>query len=275
MGFQFANASGDDTAPLSKGKREWKQAGLSMIRNRQDYEKYVWPTPETVDYYPVEYVCKNIPDGMKVIPFTGGILEFVTWLTGFDAFSYLLIDEPELIGNLFRRVSDLIINIYRHFADMDNVGALWLGDDMGHKTGTLVSPTLLRKYVFPTYKKLVQIAHEHKYPFLLHSCGNLKEVMDDLINDVGIDGKHSYEDVFITVVEAKRKYGDRISILGGIDMNFLSRATVEEVRKYVRNVLDKCAPGGGYCLGTGNSIANYIKIENYLAMLDVGWNYAK
>ena len=38
----------------------------------------------------------------------------------------------------------------------------------------------------------------------------------------------------------------------------------------MRHTLDLCMPGGGYCLGTGNSVANYIPLDNYLAMLDEG-----
>jgi len=38
----------------------------------------------------------------------------------------------------------------------------------------------------------------------------------------------------------------------------------------VRRTLAVCQPGGGYCLGTGNSVANYIPLDNYLAMLDEG-----
>jgi uroporphyrinogen decarboxylase len=94
--------------------------------------------------------------------------------------------------------------------------------------------------------------------------------MDDIIDDVGIDAKHSFEDTFMPVTEAKRLYGDRIALLGGVDVDFLCRATVDQVRDYVRNVINLCAPGGGYALGTGNSVANYIPVENYLTMLDEG-----
>jgi uroporphyrinogen decarboxylase len=94
--------------------------------------------------------------------------------------------------------------------------------------------------------------------------------MDDLIDDVKIDAKHSFEDKILPVTEAKRRYGDRIAILGGVDMNFLCTANPEAIRRYVRKVIEICAPGGGYALGTGNSVANYIPFENYLAMLDEG-----
>ena len=71
----------------------------------------------------------------------------------------------------------------------------------------------------------------------------------------------------------KRRWGDRVSLIGGIDMDFLCRASEEQVRRRVRETLDVCQPGGGYCLGTGNSVANYVPVDNYLAMLDEGRRY--
>ena len=57
-------------------------------------------------------------------------------------------------------------------------------------------------------------------------------------------------------------------------MDFLCRADEKQVRARVRETLRKCMPGGGYCLGTGNSVANYIPLDNYLAMLDEGRKFA-
>ena len=63
------------------------------------------------------------------------------------------------------------------------------------------------------------------------------------------------------------------ALLGGIDVDFLCRASEDEVRQRTRKTLEICMPGGGYCLGTGNSVANYIPVNNYLAMLDEGRKY--
>ena len=102
----------------------------------------------------------------------------------------------------------------------------------------------------------------------------LEEIMDDLIDDVGIDGKHSYEDAILPVTEAKKRYGKRMAILGGIDVDFLCRADEKSIRRRVKETLKTCMAGGGYCLGTGNTVANYIPLENYLAMLDEGRKFA-
>lgn len=98
--------------------------------------------------------------------------------------------------------------------------------------------------------------------------------MEDLIEDVGVDAKHSYEDTIVDVRDMKARYGSRLTLLGGIDVDFLCRASETEIRQRVRDTLNHCHLGGGYCLGTGNTVANYVPIENYLAMLDEGRKFS-
>ena len=259
-----------DTAELSRGQRMWVDEFHGTIETREDFEKYPWPSPRDIDYSRIEKLGKRLPDGMMVIGLTSGVLENVTWLMGYENLSFALYDVPQLAKDMFDKVGEILLSAHSTMAQMEWVGALAMGDDLGFKTSTLISPEHLREYVFPWQKQIVEAAHAYDKPLILHSCGNLEKIMDDLIDYVGIDAKHSFEDVIMPVTEAKRRYGERISVLGGIDINFLCQASSEEVRTYVRRVLNECAPGGGYCLGTGNSVANYIKLENYLTMLDEG-----
>jgi uroporphyrinogen decarboxylase len=189
---------------------------------------------------------------------------------GYESLCYALYDQRDLV----RAISDRLLVMYRQIVERilvyERVKLVWGSDDMGFKTGTLISPDDLREFALPSHKVIAEMCHAAGRPYLLHSCGNLKTIMEDLIADVGIDAKHSFEDVIEGVIEAKREYGDRIALLGGIDVDFLCRADKEQIRERVRSTLASCMPGGGYCLGTGNSVANYIPIDNYLAMLDEG-----
>ncbi|MCJ7622574.1 MAG: hypothetical protein MUO76_03650 [Anaerolineaceae bacterium] len=260
----------DDTAALSRGKRNWVNAASGIVNSWEDFENYPWPTAGDVHYDDYEFVSKNLPEGMKMIASSGGMLEWVMWLMGFVPFAMGIYEQPDLIAGLFDRIGEIHAEVYDIVAGMPDVGAFFLGDDMGYKSGTFIKPEHMRRYVFPKQKMLAEITHKHGLPFLLHACGNLEAIMDDLIEDVGIDGRHSFEDVILPVGEAKRRYGKRVSILGGVDMDMLASSSEEQVRLYTRRVLEECMPGGGYALGTGNSVANYIPLSNYLAMLDEG-----
>ncbi len=274
--WEMGRLTTTDTADLSRGERGWVNENEGVIASMEDFERYPWPTPESVDYSGVEFVVEHLPEGMKLITCPpGGILEWVMWLMGFVPFATGIYDQPDLIEAMFEKIGELYVPIYETLADFPKVGAMLVADDMGYKTGPFIAPEHLRKYVFPRQKKLAEISHAHGYPFWIHACGNLEAVMDDLIDDVGIDGKHSFEDTFLSAGEAKRRYGDRIAILGGVDMDMLSRSSEEEVRAYTRRLLEECMPGGGYALGTGNTVANYIPVKNYLAMLDEGMNFGR
>ena len=259
-----------DAAEFSRGQREFVDEHHATIATREDFDEYPWPAPQDIDYSRIEDVGRRLPDGMMAIGETTGVLENVTWLMGYEALSYALYDDPQLMKGMFEKVGGLMLAAHSTMAQMEWVGALCLADDMGFKTSTMISPKHFREYVFPWQKRIAEAAHAYDKPLILHACGNLEGIMEDLIEYVGIDAKHSFQDNIMPVTEVKKRYGNRISILGGVDMDFLCQASPDEVRRYTRRVLDECAPGGGYCLGTGNSVANYLKLENYLTMLDEG-----
>jgi uroporphyrinogen decarboxylase len=91
--------------------------------------------------------------------------------------------------------------------------------------------------------------------------------MDDIIDDMKFDGKHSYEDTIQPVEQAYEQYGGRIAILGGIDLDFLVRSTPEEVFRRSKAMLERSAGRGSYALGTGNSVPEYVPRDNYFAMV--------
>jgi uroporphyrinogen decarboxylase len=252
----------------SNSSRVWITESSTMIANREDFEKHQWPDPEWIHYSNMEYAASRLPEGMRIIPRVSGIFENVSWLTGIENLSYLLIDDPQLVAEMFDIVGSILLKVTENLVQMEGAGALFMGDDLGFRTGTLMSPDHLRQYVFPWQKKICEAAHKQGIPFILHSCGNIEKVMDDLIEDVGIDARHSFEDAILPVEQAVEKYSNRIAILGGVDMDLLTRGTEEQVRARVREIIERSASSGRFAIGTGNSIASYINPNNYLAMLD-------
>lgn len=148
----------------------------------------------------------------------------------------------------------------------NTVGVMMASDDWGFHIQTMLSPAVMREYIFPWKKKMVALAHNMGKPAILHSCGQLDAVMEDIIEDIGFDGKHSYEDNITPVEEMYERWGGRIAILGGLDVDFLVRSTLEEITARAKHMLELAAEKGGYALGSGNSIPDYIPAEHYFAM---------
>lgn len=195
-------------------------------------------------------------------------MEHACFLMGSENLFVAIYDDEALVVRLFERIGQSLAEIAKRLVQYEKLGIYRFGDDLGYKSATMLSPEMLRKYVFPWQKKVVLEAHKAGKAFILHSCGQLQEVMDDLIDDVGIDAKHSFEDAIMPVTEAKKRWGRRIAILGGVDVDFLCRRTPGEVKNYTLKILEECSKNGGYAIGTGNTVTNYIPVKNYLAMLE-------
>jgi len=277
LSFTSKKRVGKDTALISRGKRHWVEEGKGVITCWEDFEKYNWPSLKELDLWPFEFVSRNLPEGMGIFAsFSSGVFEILSnELFGLETLCYLIYDNPDLVEAAANKVGETIYRAYKNIIGLDNLVGFFQPDDMGFKTSTLLSPDILRKYILPWHKKFAKLAHENGLIYILHNCGYCEPIMEDLIEDVRIDAKHSFEDTVMPVTEFKKKYGDRVAAVGGVDVNKLCRLEEKKLRQYIRNILDKCMLGGGYALGSGNSITNYTPVENYLIMLDEGVKWGK
>lgn len=258
------------------GGRTFQDEHRGPIMSWQDFERFPWPDPlaseATLD---LEWYERHLPDGMCVIA-SGGFAHFaehLTWLMGYETLCYALYDQRDLVRAIADKLTEIYDTAVQRMLQFERVKVVWGSDDMGFKTGLMISPEDTREFILPGHRRMAERAHAAGRPYLLHACGNLGDIMEDLIETVRIDAKHSFEDTIEDVRDLKATIGRRIALLGGIDVDFLCRAEPAAIRQRVRETLDICQPGGGYGLGTGNSVANYIPLDHYLAMLDEGRLY--
>ena len=246
-----------------------------VIKNRADFENYPWDTLADV-YFDRFGKCfaslaRTCPAGMKAVGGVGnGVFECVQDLVGYMNLCFLKVDDPELYADLFKKVGDLQVTIWERFLQeyADVFCVLRFGDDLGFNSMTLLSAQDIVEHILPQYRRITDMVHAAGKPFLLHSCGNLFAVFDDIIEKANIDAKHSNEDSIAHFSVWAEKYGDRIGNFGGIDTDVLCRESPENIRKYVFDCLGKVNGRGGIAFGSGNSIPDYVPTEGYLAMIE-------
>jgi len=194
---------------------------------------------------------------------------FPTMLSmGFEGFSVALYENRAFVEAVLDRFCEWSYVVAERVCQL-GFDAYVSTDDMAFKTATFFSPAVFRELVLPRYQRLAQ---EVTLPWLIHSDGNLLPFLDDLLG-LGIVGLHPNEKGAMDIRATKRDYGDRICVLGNLDLNILGMGTPQDVDDEVRELIRDLAPGGGYILTSGNSLAGYLLPENVVAMSRADQNY--
>lgn len=256
-------------------ERAWAEEGTGIIGDLADFEAMKWPDPAAVNYAAVEKLGQALPKGARVIACVGYIFATVNRLMGFQNFCEKLVEEPDLVARVFDRVGQFQLKVFETVVDIDCVGATVHNDDMAYANGTMISPAQLRKYLWPWYKEMCRISKDKGKPIVYHSDGNVSRVLDDIV-ETGFNGLNPLEPKVMDVVQVKKQYGDRLALIGNIDLVYtLTRGTPEEVENEVRQRIRELAPGGGYCVASANSITEYVPLANYNAMREATFKWGK
>jgi len=256
------------------GERNWHASSQGMITTMTEFEQFEWPSLDTVNYSEFEAAHTALPDGMKIIGQYGDIFTWTWDFMGFETFSFALIDNPELVAALFDKIGEIVLALFETMANFSAVGALFYSDDIAINTGLFVAPQVYRQYLFPWMKKIGAICTRKNIPFIYHTDGNIWEVLDDL-KDCGVNALQPIEPQAMDIVELKLRRGRDFCFVGNVDVDLLARGTTWQVEEEVKRLLRHVAPGGGFCLGSGNTVPDYAIYENYLAMIETGKTYGR
>lgn len=258
-----------DGGALGGGKK-------GIIQTREDFERYPWD--KIPDYFFKEYsehflaLRETMPEGMKAIGGVGnGIFECVQDLVGFEDLCYMKVDDEDLYQDMFKAVGEVLYRIWERF--LPEFGDIYcvcrFGDDLGFKSSTLLWADDVKEYIVPQYKRIIELIHSYDKPFLLHSCGCIFEVMEDIIEVAKIDAKHSNEDVISPYEKWIDDYGNRIGNFGGLDTDALCDLNQCDIVSYATHVYEICnKKGKGVAIGSGNSIPDYVSVSRYTKAIE-------
>jgi uroporphyrinogen decarboxylase len=256
-------------------ERKWATEKVGVITTFEEFERYVFPAVGQADYSRFEQVPSLLPEGMGVVGQHGDIFTMVWEMMGFETFSLCLYENTELVGKMFERIGGLVYSLFENMVSFDCVNALWYSDDVAYAEGLMVSPAVLMKYFFPWLKQIGDLCQRYNKPLIYHSDGVLWDVMDDIIS-CGVSALHPIEPKAMDIVKVKDRVGGKLCLIGNVDLgNTLVLGTQEKVINEVKEKLSAVAPGGGYCIGSSNSIPNYVNLQNYRAMIETAIEYGK
>ncbi len=260
-------AAMDRGLAMDCGNESWNLEKRAAIQEESDFDLFPWEEAGNIDYSKFHNVQAYLPPKMKIVALSGKIFTLSWLLMGYENFSIKLMLETEFVKKVIDKVAAIQFKAMETVVKMPNLAAVWLVDDIAFGTGTIVNPEYYRQLIFPWYKKFAKVCHDNCKYLFFHSDGLLWDVMDDLI-EIGFDALHPIDPTCMDIAEVKRRVGDKLCIFGNVPNDLLMTGTPEEVAAYTRNLIRTIGPGGGYCVGSGNSVPEWASIDNYRAMVE-------
>lgn len=261
-------------APIYAEKIEGKEGRLfygdGLVRTEEDLDMLVLPDPhDDALYAEAEEFARN--KGDYSLWFTTRMGVFNAWLTmGVEPFSVALYENRPFVEEVLDRYYNWMEVVAERICQLD-FDVFFTTDDMAFKSQPFFSPKVFEELILPRHRK---VAEKITIPWCMHSDGNLMPFLDNIL-DLGIDGLHPIEKGAMDIRDMKRDYGDRICLLGNVDLNLLGIGTTEQVDEEVRGLIRDVAPGGGYIVTSGNSLAAYLNPTNVLALSEAVQKYGE
>lgn len=229
-------------------------------------------TPEMMEL--VEYTVGKVGDKILVMGDADGCFPVGgSWLHVFLKAMYV---RPDLVKRLLAYSTKVAVTYIEAMIDA-GVEAVSGGSDIAYRNGPYMSPKHFREFILPVMRVHAEACHRRGVPFLKHTDGNINPISSDFLLASGIDGYLAIEPrAGMDIAELKRRYGHRICFFGNIDCaHTLVYGSEADVRKEVRNLVDSAAQGGGLIVASSNSAHTFVKLRNFLAMIDetkeYGW----
>jgi len=196
-----------------------------------------------------------------------GLFERAWFLRGMENLMMDFYRNPEFVKELLDRIMEYNLGIIDEILEYP-VDGIMLGDDWGGMDNLLMGPEIWDQFIKPRARQLYRKVNESGLQLFVHSCGNIKELLPDLI-EMGVDVINPVQVLAMNPLEIKQKYGDQVALFGGVStQGVLPHGEPEEVKSAVRDAVNSLSQGGGFILAPDQELQMDVPMENILAFIE-------
>ena len=175
--------------------------------------------------------------------------------------------EEDFVQALMEKITDYNLSVLDVALEHDFDG-VYFGDDYGQQTGLMMSPAMWRQFIKPQLKRLFDKAVSKNLTICMHSCGNIFDILGDLI-DIGLDIYQTVQPEVYDLNKLKKEFGADLSFYGAIStQRDLPYKTPDEMKKIIKDTISVLGKGGGYIVAPTHRVSQDTPAENIIAMVE-------
>ena len=246
------------------------------VTDLDSFKKYQPPALDSsIRFKKIEKAIERFGKEKAIVVNLHDIFSFPRDMMGLDNFLISFITQPELVREIVGFSVDYNLELAK-LVKKRGIEIIGIGDDIADNKGPFVSPDMFREFLYPEFKRVVQGYKKMGFFVIKHSDGNLKPVLDMII-DSGIDCLDPIDPLGgMDMLYIREKYGSRIARKGNIDcVKVLVDGKPDQVVEAVKDCIRKGSPGGGHIISSSNSLHAGINPELYKIMLDAVRKYGE
>jgi len=246
-----------------------------LIDKPSDVDKIKIPTPDDYLQHPnfhliKEAVRKAGDDFFRIGSVPGPTMNYIMSKRGNTRGLMDLIENPGLAQKIMEAGTQIAINCALAMAEA-GIDCIYLGD--ASSSCSLISPKQFEKYCLPAYSRFVEAVKPTGMLVYLHICGNSNPILE-MMAETGVDCIEPLDPLGgVDIAEAKKRVGDRVALMGGVNTVVLANGTAEDVEAEARKCIEKGWEKGGYILAAGDMVPNNAPKKNVMKMAEVAKLY--
>jgi uroporphyrinogen decarboxylase len=213
--------------------------------------------PERIERY---------PDRFRVFPIGFSLYERAWTLRGLERFMMDLAEYPDFVHKLLDCIADYNIAQVREALKYD-IDAAYFGDDWGQQRGLQMGPKAWRRFLLPPLRRMYGAVREAGKFVMIHSCGDVDELFDDLI-EAGVACFNPFQPEVMDIYDLLPRYRGRLAFHGGLStQRTLPFGDVQAVRAETQRLL-QLGRDGGYIFAPAHCIQPDTPLDNVLAVFE-------
>jgi len=207
-----------------------------------------------------------------------GAVGYDKWgnIIGPENFLPAMLIDPDWVIDVYMTDIDLHISAVEEMLSRGlKFDGAFLYDDLGYRNGTFFAPETYREQLFPAHKRIFDFFKSKGMPVILHSCGNVNAFVPQFI-EAGLTCLQPLETkAGMNLIELKKKYGDKLAFMGGIDVRAMSAEDPKVIEEEIKTKVSFAKRGGGYIYHSDHSVPDDVSFEQYKRVIELVHKYGK
>ena len=230
--------------------------------------KYEFPDPTDSKHFaaiPAKIAAHS--DRFRIFDVGFSLYERAWILRGMENLLMDFMANPDFAHELLDAIADYNVAHIKEALKYD-FDAIGFGDDWGSETGLQMGPQIWHEFIFPQLKRMYSVVQESGRYVIIHSCGKVDELFDDLV-EIGLDCFNPFQPEVMDVFSLMKEYKGRLAFNGGLSVQqTLPYGSIDDVRKETSRLLE-AGKSGGYIFSPAHSVTEDVPLENMLVFIDM------